>query len=125
MLVLSRKVQDEIFVGDNVKITILKVNRNSIRIGIEAPADVNIVRGELRQKESRDQADRFKSSGDSVPEAVGTVWEGVIPAPKNRPDDAARLSQNRISGQATTDSLSALLASRFRPVESRHDASSK
>jgi carbon storage regulator CsrA len=47
MLVLSRKQQQEIIVGDNVKITVLKIKGNTVRLGIEAPRDVRVVRGEL------------------------------------------------------------------------------
>ena len=57
MLVLSRKQQQEIVIGDNVKITVLKVKGNSVRLGIEAPQDVKIVRGELpRQSEEQEMA---------------------------------------------------------------------
>ena len=47
MLVLTRKLQEEICVGNNVKITVLRISGNSVRIGIEAPRDVRILRGEL------------------------------------------------------------------------------
>lgn len=47
MLVLSRKLQQEILIGDNVKITVLKVKGNTVRLGIEAPKSVRVVRGEL------------------------------------------------------------------------------
>jgi carbon storage regulator len=47
MLVLSRKESQVVHVGDNIKITVVKVQGNSIRIGIEAPKDVRILRGEL------------------------------------------------------------------------------
>ena len=47
MLVLSRKLQQEIIIGDNVKITVLKVRGNTVRLGIEAPRSVRVVRGEL------------------------------------------------------------------------------
>lgn len=49
MLVLSRKQKQEIMIGDNVKITVLKVKGNTVRLGIEAPRDVHVVRGELPQ----------------------------------------------------------------------------
>ena len=51
MLVLSRKQQQEILVGDNVKITVLKVKGNTVRLGIEAPKSVRVVRGELKPVE--------------------------------------------------------------------------
>ncbi len=50
MLVLSRKLNEEIVIGENVKITILKIKGNTVRLGIEAPRDVRVVRGELPAK---------------------------------------------------------------------------
>ena len=47
MLVLSRKAQQSIRIGDSVTVTILSVKGNSVRIGIEAPQDTRIVRAEL------------------------------------------------------------------------------
>jgi carbon storage regulator CsrA len=47
MLVLSRKVDDTIIIGDNIKIQVIKIKGNTIRLGIEAPSDVKILRGEL------------------------------------------------------------------------------
>ena len=49
MLVLSRKEDQAILIGDNIKVTVIKVQGNSIRLGIEAPADVRILRGELTE----------------------------------------------------------------------------
>jgi carbon storage regulator len=47
MLVLSRKLNESIVIGDKVTVTVLKVDRNCVRIGIEAPGDVPIFRQEL------------------------------------------------------------------------------
>ena len=47
MLVLSRKVNQSIIIGDNIKIQVLKISGNTIRLGVEAPDDVKILRGEL------------------------------------------------------------------------------
>lgn len=47
MLVLTRKSQQRIRIGDNITISILKVKGNSVSLGIEAPRDVRVVRGEL------------------------------------------------------------------------------
>ena len=52
MLVLTRKQQQQIQIGEGVTITILKVKGNTVRIGIEAPADVKIVRSELEPEEA-------------------------------------------------------------------------
>jgi carbon storage regulator CsrA len=47
MLVLTRKTQEQIHIGDNITISILKLRGNTVRIGIEAPRDVRVLRGEL------------------------------------------------------------------------------
>ena len=47
MLVLSRKLGQRFEVGGDIRVTIVKIDRNSIRIGIEAPGDVTIRREEI------------------------------------------------------------------------------
>lgn len=47
MLVLSRKLSQRFRVGPDIQITIVKIDRNSVRIGIEAPDGVRICREEL------------------------------------------------------------------------------
>jgi carbon storage regulator CsrA len=47
MLVLTRKVQEQIQIGDNVTITILRMKGRAVRVGIDAPKEVRICRGEL------------------------------------------------------------------------------
>jgi carbon storage regulator len=47
MLVLSRKVGETIHLGDDIRITVAALQGNRIRIAIEAPEDVLILRGEL------------------------------------------------------------------------------
>jgi len=47
MLVLTRKLNEQIRIGDDVVITVLQFRGSSIRIGIEAPQNVRVLRGEL------------------------------------------------------------------------------
>jgi carbon storage regulator CsrA len=47
MLVLSRKYQEKIRIGDGITITVLRAKGKAVRLGIEAPADVPVIRGEL------------------------------------------------------------------------------
>ena len=48
MLVLSRKVNEQIVIGDNIRVTVVSIRGNQIRLGFEAPPDVLIFREELR-----------------------------------------------------------------------------
>ena len=50
MLILSRKKGEEIKIGSDITLTILSVSENQIKIGIDAPKDVEILRGELYNK---------------------------------------------------------------------------
>lgn len=47
MLVLSRKLSEAIQIGDDIRVIIVKIERNGVRLGIEAPNRVPIVREEL------------------------------------------------------------------------------
>ena len=47
MLVLSRKLGEKIVIGDNIIVTVVKIDRNQIRIGIEAPQEVPVYREEI------------------------------------------------------------------------------
>src|SRR3954469_17284579 len=47
MLVLSRKINESILIGDRIKITVVGLRGNLVRIGIEAPGEVTIMREEL------------------------------------------------------------------------------
>lgn len=50
MLVLSRKLGETIFIGDDIKITVVDIEHGKIRLGIEAPPAIRIDRQEVRDK---------------------------------------------------------------------------
>ena len=47
MLVLSRKAEESMYIGDDIKITILDIRGGQVRIGITAPEDIKIHREEV------------------------------------------------------------------------------
>ncbi len=51
MLVLSRKESQRIRLGDSIVITIVKISGDKVRIGIDAPGDVLVLRDELEPRE--------------------------------------------------------------------------
>jgi carbon storage regulator len=50
MLVLSRKVGEKIWIGDKISVTVVRVAQGIVRIGVEAPQDLPIVREEIKDK---------------------------------------------------------------------------
>jgi len=50
MLVLTRKQGEVIHVGEGIAIKVIKTGKGTVKIGIEAPADVKVLRGELSKK---------------------------------------------------------------------------
>ena len=51
MLVLSRKEGEQLLIGDDIVITISRISGNRVAVGIDAPRDIRIVRGELEKHE--------------------------------------------------------------------------
>lgn len=72
MLVVSRKVGERILIGDKIAVTVVKVGSSGVRIGIEAPKELAVVREELaaqiRQMELRaiDEAQDNVSDADEL-----------------------------------------------------------
>ena len=50
MLVLSRKVGERILVGNDITITVVRMAQGVVRIGVEAPTDMPIVREEIKEQ---------------------------------------------------------------------------
>ncbi len=60
MLVLSRKVGEKILIGDKIAVTVVRVAQGSVRIGVEAPVELPIVREEIKdQLETRLSGERL------------------------------------------------------------------
>ena len=50
MLVLSRKKNEDIIIGDNIRISVVEINKNGVRLGVEAPKTVTVHRAEVQKK---------------------------------------------------------------------------
>lgn len=51
MLVVSRKKDESIIIGENIKVTVVEIAKDRIRLGVDAPESVKIVRSELYDTE--------------------------------------------------------------------------
>lgn len=65
MLVLSRKVGERILIGDKITITVVKIGHGGVRVGVEAPPELAVVREELAQELER--TERAIASGRAEP----------------------------------------------------------
>jgi carbon storage regulator len=65
MLVLSRRIGEEIVIADNIHLTVVAIKKNQVRLGITAPASVGVARQELLAE----------CSGADSPQSVGTNGE--------------------------------------------------
>ncbi len=97
MLVLTRKPQEKIRIGDDIVITVIKTKGQGVRLGIEAPSDVSILRGELvaahdsfieDTKEPQPQANEQEAKGEGNVQfarvkrsRVGTVLPSLLGEP--------------------------------------------
>lgn len=71
MLVLSRKVGERIWIGDNISITVVRITGGGVRIGIEAPSELPVVREELKTK--MEEADTSAPSTIRFPSQPGSM----------------------------------------------------
>jgi carbon storage regulator len=61
MLVLTRKMGESIYLGDDIKITVTEIKGHKIRLGIDAPGSIRILRSELAEEE--DTGDEKPANG--------------------------------------------------------------
>ena len=65
MLVITRKLGESFFIGDNVEIRILELRSDKAKIGIEAPKEINVARKELLEtKNSNKEAAMSANAAD-------------------------------------------------------------
>ena len=54
MLVLGRKPDEYVMIGDNIKVKVIKADNGALRLAIDAPKDVQITRGEVWEARQRE-----------------------------------------------------------------------
>ena len=67
MLVLSRKLNQSIMIGDNVRIVVVAVDRDQVKLGIEAPREVLVHRSEIYEEIQRANRVAMEAAGVSPP----------------------------------------------------------
>lgn len=99
MLVLTRKLQEKITIAGNITVTVLRVKGQTVRIGIEAPREIRVVRGELPMEAPSDDAQEEPAiaSAAALPakEVVAQTKEVSSSQPRAHSRNGARLPQRR------------------------------
>lgn len=70
MLILTRRRGETITIGDAIRVTVLGVDGNKVRLGVYAPEDISVHREEIHQR-IKEQARRPDSSGEKCPASHG------------------------------------------------------
>jgi carbon storage regulator len=55
MLVLSRKVGERILIGENISVTVVRITGGGVRLGVEAPPSMAVIRQELKDRLDAEQ----------------------------------------------------------------------
>jgi carbon storage regulator len=66
VLVLSRKIGERILIGDKIAITVVKIGHGGVRIGIEAPTELAVVREELATELERTERALASDESETV-----------------------------------------------------------
>lgn len=120
MLILTRKIGESVYIGDDVKVTIIEFKGNQARLGFDAPKHVRIYREEIRQQIlEENQRAAAAALGDTSPTgsnapAVGAlkprglvpsgrVGGAVVTAPVVGDDDNGELDKKDQSGEVVVE----------------------
>lgn len=73
MLVLSRKINQSIMIGDDIRIVVVGVDRDQVKVGIEAPRSVPVHRSEIYEEIQRANRSAVEAAMVPAPAAVGVA----------------------------------------------------
>jgi carbon storage regulator len=104
MLVLTRKTQQQIKIGDNITITIVRVTGQSVRVGIEAPESVKVVRGELLGTPAKATHSVTSDSEPVVTLSMNSGESAAVQVTEPRTAPLASRCRNRLSMPAVESS---------------------
>ena len=74
MLVLTRKAGESIVIGNQIRITVLELQGRQIRLGIEAPPEIPVHRGEVYER-IREENEKAATAGVDELKALSNAWK--------------------------------------------------
>lgn len=71
MLVLSRKIGERILIGEDIAITVVRITGGGVRLGIEAPNELPVIREELKQRLGEESSTDVANSDSKITDLLG------------------------------------------------------
>ena len=104
MLILTRKIGESILVGNNIRLVVLEIRGRQIRLGIEAPADIVVLREEIAQRLTDENLRAASFNYQEVQQAVNALTLKVthrLTLPPSRPESPTVTFESKALGQVT------------------------
>jgi len=73
MLILSRKMNERIVIGDEIEISVIDIRGDQVKLGIEAPRSIKVYRKEVYQAIQQENIEAVKTQPSALPE-----WERFV-----------------------------------------------
>lgn len=77
MLVLTRKKNEGFIIGDDIKITVVDLSKDRVKIGIDAPSDIKIIRAELYDTEKFNMQAALRKHSSNLLEDLATSKKNI------------------------------------------------
>ena len=104
MLILTRRIGESIMVGDNIRLVVLDIRGRQIRLGIEAPADIVVLREEIAQRLTDENLRAASFNYQEVQQAINDLTLKVahrLTLPPSRPESPTVTIESQALGRVT------------------------
>lgn len=71
MLILSRKIEESIVIGENITLKVISVDRGNVKLGFDAPPDTLILRAELKEAVAKENQKALKEASNDTLGVLG------------------------------------------------------
>jgi carbon storage regulator len=102
MLILGRKVGDSILIEGGIRIVVVSCDRGGVRIGIDAPAETKILRGEIAQQVA---SENQRATANTATHPAASAWLAALGAPASATTSAATSTSETADESSAIDAV--------------------